>query len=363
MRAPILGLTFAGAVPFLLVASAATLASAQGAAAGATPAQPASAEAPPAADSGTQAQQPAAPSPDAIKEAGERYTRGISLYADGEYVLALVEFERAYQLAPNYKVLYNIGQVRIQLGRYAKAREALQQYLEQGGDDIAAERRRAVSADLEMLAQRTAKLAITVSEAGAEISLDGQVVGTSPLGDPLVVDAGEHTVEVRKVGFYDKAQRVTLAGRDEIPISVELAKVPEAEQRSVVVEHRTERVDTGKSARTTMWIGWAATGTLAIGAGVVGYLGVTKANDLESMRTDYGVSRQQLDDTKSSARTLFMISDITGAAAVIVGGLSLYLTLSNASSGSPQPDRTPKPSAPRVGLGLGPGSLKVSGTF
>ena len=36
----------------------------------------------------------------------------------------MVEFERAYQLSDNYRVLYNIGQVRIQLGRYAKAKEA-----------------------------------------------------------------------------------------------------------------------------------------------------------------------------------------------------------------------------------------------
>ena len=59
-------------------------------------------------------------------------------------------------------------------------------------------------------------------------------------------------------------------------------------------------------------VGGLATGALAVGAGVVGYLGVTKANDLESRRTDYGVSRNELDDMKNSARTLFMISDIAG---------------------------------------------------
>src|SRR6187431_3094612 len=65
-------------------------------------------------------------SAEVLKEAGERYARGLSLYGDGEFLLALVEFERAYQLSNNYKVLYNIGQVRIQLGRYAKAKEALE---------------------------------------------------------------------------------------------------------------------------------------------------------------------------------------------------------------------------------------------
>src|SRR6188768_803127 len=67
-----------------------------------------------------------------LKGAGGRYTRGLALYGDGEFLLALVEFERAYQLSNNYKVLYNIGQVRIQLGRYAKAKEALEEYLKIG---------------------------------------------------------------------------------------------------------------------------------------------------------------------------------------------------------------------------------------
>src|SRR5687768_2725567 len=103
---------------------------------------------------------------DPVKEAAERYQRGLSIYAEGEYLLALVEFERAYQLSPDYRVLYNIGQVRVQLGRYAKAREALEQYMEQGGDAISADRKREVTADLEMLKMRTARLNIVTSEEG-----------------------------------------------------------------------------------------------------------------------------------------------------------------------------------------------------
>jgi len=135
-----------------------------------------------------------APSPEALKEAAGRYTRGLSLYGDGEFLLALVEFERAYELSKNYKVLYNIGQVRIQLGRYAQGREALAEYLRLGGDNVSAERLAAVNKDLAMLVERTASLNIVASQPGADISLDGKVIGTSPLSAPLVVDAGEHSL-------------------------------------------------------------------------------------------------------------------------------------------------------------------------
>src|SRR5687768_4278200 len=62
-------------------------------------------------------------------EARQRYDRGIRLYAEGEFALAVIEFERAYTLVPDYRVLYNIGQVRIQLAQYARARKSLDQYL------------------------------------------------------------------------------------------------------------------------------------------------------------------------------------------------------------------------------------------
>lgn len=311
----------------------------------------ASGDAKPAAD----APADSAPTPQALKEAAERYERGLSLYSGGEYLLALVEFERAYQLAPNYRVLYNIGQVRIQLARYSKAREALEEYLRQGGSEINAERRKAVESDLQMLAERTAKLSILSNEPGADIALDGVGVGTTPLAEPIVVDAGEHTVEVRKNGFYGKSSHVTLAGRDDLEVRLDIAKIPES--KAVVVEGG----GSSRPDRSLVWVGWAATGALAVGAGVVGYLGVTKANDLESMRTDYGVTRQQLDDTKNSARTLFMISDIAGAAAVLTAGASLYFTLATSGSSSEKPpQQQPKP---KVGVGVTPFGVRVSGAF
>ncbi len=299
----------------------------------------------------------AGPSEENLKVAGERYQRGLASYAEGEYVLALVEFERAYQLAPNYRVLYNIGQVRIQLGRYAKAREALEEYLKQGGEEVAADRKKGVQTDLEMLGERTATLNVYVNEDGADISVDGAVVGTSPLSVPLVVDAGEHTVRVHKQGFYDKSSQVTLAGRDEVEVRAELSKLPEAPQSVVVERPQVRQKD------SAIWIGWATTGALAAGAGVAGYLGVTKANDLESMRTDYGVSRKKLDDTKSSARSLFIVADIVGGAAVIAGGISLYLTLSGSSSAERAPRPATPPRAANLKFDVGPGSMAVSGTF
>ena len=295
---------------------------------------------------------PSAPkSAEVLKEAGERYARGLTLYGDGEFLLALVEFERAYQLSNNYKVLYNIGQVRIQLARYAKAKEALEEYLKAGGTSLSAERTQAVNKDLATLAERTASLNVMTSEVGADISLDGKVIGTSPLTAPLIVDAGEHNLVLHKVGFYDAAQSFTLAGHDQLELKVELKPIPVAMQPKLG-EVRTD-VAPSKPSRTAMWATWAATGTLAATAGVVGYFGISKANELESMRTESPADPAELDKAKKSARTLLAISDVAAGLAVVTGGVALYLTLSHPSE---------KP-APSVALGIAPNGLRLRGSF
>src|SRR6478735_9099060 len=292
-----------------------------------------------------------APSPEVLKEAGERYARGLALYGDGEFLLALVEFERAYQLSNNYKVLYNIGQVRMQLARYAKAKEALEEYLKLGGTSLSAERTQAVNKDLATLAERTASLSIVSSEVGADISLDGKVIATSPLTAPLIVDAGEHNLVLHKAGFYDAAQSVTLAGHDQLELKIELKPIPLAMQPKAG-DVRTD-VAPAKPARTAMWAAWAGTGALAATAGVVGYFGISKANELESMRTDSPADAAELEKAKKSARTLLAISDVAAGLAVVTGGVALYLTLSHPSE---------KP-APSVALGIAPNGLRLRGSF
>jgi tetratricopeptide (TPR) repeat protein len=305
---------------------------------------------------------PAGPMPEVVtpmEEARLRYARGLSLYAGAEYVLALVEFERAYQLSPNYRVLYNIGQVRIQLGRYARAFEALTQYVKEGGDAIDPDRRAAVQKDIDMLAERTAKLIVRTNEPGADIQLDGVVIGVSPLAGPLIVDAGEHNIGVRKVGFYDKFQSVTLAGRDARTVDFDLVKL-KSDGPAVVVERRTERQIVERPSRPLMWASWAATGTLGVGAGVAGYFGIQKAQELESKRTAFPLKQDEMQRTKRSAQTLFLAADLMGASAVVMGGISVYLTLSSSEKAV---NKVTRRAPGTVRVGISPKGVKLSGSF
>jgi hypothetical protein len=303
----------------------------------------------------------AAPSQAVVEEAKQRFDRGLDLYTEGEYPLALIEFRRAYELVPNYRVLYNIGQVSIQLGQYANARRALEEYMQKGGDAIPADRRAAVTKDLTMLEQRTAFVEITVNVPGSDVLVDDVSVGKAPLSAALLVDAGIHRVIVRHPGYLQRNDQVTLAGGDRQSLAVTLELEP-PEKSTIVVREREVQ-----SNSTLVIGGWVTTGALATAAVVTGILGAGKAKDLKNLRTadpnkvsDIG---EKLDDTKSSARTLLLVSDVCSGAAVVVGGLSLWFTLNPLKQSSEGPVAEGGDSARPLQLGYEANQLKLRGSF
>lgn len=306
------------------------------------------------------------PSEEAKREAKQRFDRGIDLYQDGDYALALIEFERTYELVPDYRVLYNIGQVSIQLGRYARAMRALLQYLKEGGDKIGEDRLSAVQRDLEMLKGRTAYLNVTSNIEGAEVVLDDVPVGEAPLAEPLLVDAGEHRLTVRKQGYVVRSRQVALAGGEDATINVELVAEPKQQgSRTVIVDQRTTpRVD--DTERTTLlWIGWSTTAALAIGTGIFAALGIEAHNDYKS-KLDAGEfsSPDERDSDRSRARMLITAADVAGAATLVAGGLSLWLTLSGPDEPKQEkPLQKSPPPKPNVSARVGPGMVTVVGTF
>ncbi len=283
-----------------------------------------------------------APSVAARREASERFQRGTRLYTEGENNLALIEFERAYQLVPDYRGLYNIAQVAISLGRFARARTALETYLAEGKEELAATRKQEVEADLEMLRGRTAHLVVRVEPAGAEVLVDDLVVGTSPLEAPLLLEAGEHRVVVRKPRYVLQSQRIVLAGAEEI--SLELTLVPEEADQPIMivrepevpVAHLSPRVpaaDAGDSGFSPALIGWTSAAALAGGAVVTGVLGLTARSQHRELMDRPDPPPGESERLASKANDFFLAADILAASAAVAAGVGLYFTLAGSRKG------------------------------
>src|ERR1044071_8621580 len=130
-----------------------------------------------------------------LDEAKSHFQSGAALYDGNDLRGALVEFQRAYELAPSYKILFNIAQVEMELQDHAGAFKAYTRYVKEGGPDIAPARLAQVNAEIERLRGRIGFLAIQTS-AGASVFVDDLQVGYAPLPEPVAVNAGRHRVTV-----------------------------------------------------------------------------------------------------------------------------------------------------------------------
>jgi hypothetical protein len=65
-------------------------------------------------------------------------------------------------------------------------------------------------------------VSVTVTEAGAEVVVDGSGVGTTPLAEPLRLGTGRHLVEVTKEGFHKWQRRVEVFRQSDTPVEVRL---------------------------------------------------------------------------------------------------------------------------------------------
>ena len=115
-----------------------------------------------------------------LDEAQRRFQRGIELYKEGDFGGALVEFKRAYDLVPSYKILYNLGQVSYQRHDYASAVRYFRQYLGEADDAISPERQKEVATEINRLSPRVGSLEIQAFDDGAEVFVDDVLMGTTP---------------------------------------------------------------------------------------------------------------------------------------------------------------------------------------
>ncbi len=323
--------------------------------------EPSSDEASPPESPSTASEEPASPgkqptesSEAARAEAAQRFQRGLGFYNDGDYALALIEFERAYQLVPDYRVLYNIGQVAIQLSRFARARRALERYLRQGGQELPEQRIVAVERDLAMLRERTAFLELSTEPPGAEVLVDDRSYGKTPLGRPLLLDAGEHRVVVRKKGFEPVTRRLVLAGAEKLGLELELSE--EEEKQVVIVERPEAPAPTPDPASeptaspqpehdnprriNPAVVSWTTAGALAGGGIVTGILGLSAEGSFHELKSQPDPDEEMLQAQISERNAFFLAADIMAGAALAAGGVGLYFTLAKDKKPDAASERT-----------------------
>jgi hypothetical protein len=294
----------------------------------------------------------ASPDPHAdprLLEASKHFGHGVKLSDDGDWRAALIEFERAYAIAPNFRVLFNMGQCRYQLHDYPGALAAFQRYKSESGDAVPPDRRAQLDADIDLLKGRVATLRVVSATTDAQVTLDEANIGTTPLSSPVAVSAGRHKLVLRKAGKTDAERSFDIAGEETLEIKLDLGG-PSID---------TEPAQAGRSiAPAVVGFSVAAAG-IAVGS-VFGLLAISDKSELDRA-CDGKSCPPSSQATFNDGRRDGLVSTIGFVAAIAGAGAgTAYLLFTS-------PRRPEGASAtrswPSLQVFVGPGAIATNGTF
>jgi hypothetical protein len=286
-----------------------------------------------------------APAEERALEARTRYERALQLYNDGAAEGALAEFERAYQLSPTYRLLYNIALIRLQLNDYAQALKAFQEYLAEGGAEVPSVRRSEVERHLATLKTKVGRVEVSSHARGADVLVDDVVVGRVPLTDPLVLNPGRRRITIARGGLSSTTV-VTVAGQDHLKVDLGL-EAPKSQASAHI---------NAPASRAPAYVAWGITGALAVGTAVAGVIALDAMSDLDDERRRIPTTRARLDQAESKMNLRAAVTDILAGATILAGGAALYFTFNKPSS-------EPARGARDIRIGVTPTGLRFEHRF
>jgi hypothetical protein len=311
--------------------------------------------------------------------AQEHLSKGNQQLQDGAYLQALKSFEAAYREYASPKIHFNIGQAANELGQLVKALYHYEQFVAGFRKEDAPQLWEVAHQRIFKLQEQVGTILLQINIPGAEVSVDGEPIGQSPITKPLRFAPGPHVVQVGKPGFEKHVATVKVQGgvvsvarvkllteAEAMAMRKEVQRL-EAERRRITERLARERAEAEAARQGRLRAlrrgGWSA---LGIGAGllvvsvVVGGLNLGEVKKVEDAST--GVEWSTVASHDKSARTLATVFYTTlgvGLAAAAAGGVLLYLGRHRAErSGEPGA----APAAPSVMIlpSVGPGGFGAS---
>lgn len=280
--------------------------------------------------------------------AQDAHRRALELFDHGQYTEALTEFQRAYALAPSFRIQYNIGLCHAALGDAARAVDAFGSYLREGAERIPGPRRAQVESEVARLSKQLASLQLEVEETGSDVTLDGAPLGTGPISRQLRLNQGKHTVSVRSPDGTLKTQTVQLSGGQEQRLHFDAAHTALTPSAPPV----TTADAAPHQSRPVPWLAWGITGALGAATAVTGVLALSARADERDAKARRGVTHDELVNARDKVSSRALATDVLLAGTAVAAGVSLYLTLK--PSGSREPT---------TALVVGPRELLLRGSF
>ncbi|HEX3770177.1 MAG TPA: PEGA domain-containing protein [Polyangiaceae bacterium] len=160
--------------------------------------------------------------PDAARKAWDAAKQ---LAGASDYRGALVEFQRAYEISHNPRVLFNVGVTEKLLTHYARAVDAWEKEQAEGGAQLSPAETSELKNAIAIVQQFVTTIDVAANEPDATLSIDDYPVGKTPFVGPVRIDVGKHVLKLSKDGFVDAVQTVDVASGAKTPVTFHIEPV------------------------------------------------------------------------------------------------------------------------------------------
>jgi hypothetical protein len=210
-------------------------------------------------------------------EAEDLIREGIALRRSGNDGRALPLFQKAHVLAHTPRTAAQLGLVEFALGYAMESELHLTQGLAAPTDAWISKNRGILDDALGRVRATIGEVAVSGTPEGAEVLLNGRLVGRLPLAAPIRVGQGPATVDLRAPGYASASSSVDVAGGKTQKLVFHLEPAPTASSKLPAAELAAKNSDAAhvgegepspardsRGARTIA--GWSLVGVGAAGA-------------------------------------------------------------------------------------------------
>ncbi|HEY6877109.1 MAG TPA: PEGA domain-containing protein [Polyangiales bacterium] len=259
------------------------------------------------------------------RQAGEHFERGIELYSEGNLDAALVAFERAYELAPSYRVLFNLGQIQAERHQYAAALELFEKYLADGDSWISDERKEETNEEIRKLRERVAELWVESDADGAQLFVDDKLVATLPLSENVLINPGLASLRVEKDGYRPATRSIKVTSGERLSVEIPLGEPAQAPDTQG--EGPVSSAPAAAASYRPFWLSSAA--ALVAGGTALTFGLLTRAADHELTHKleAFPFRATEVDAQRSKVKTYAGVTDGFAAATLVGVGLAVYFLI------------------------------------
>jgi len=264
-----------------------------------------------------------------VKEAEERFKKGLILIDEGDCKNAVIEFEESYSLYPTAVVLYNMALCYDELHKYAKAMKYYRQYIEEA-TKVSEMESKPIKSRMKKLEKFLGSVKVTCNVDGASVLIDDEEIGKTPL-DEIYVETGQHTLTVKKDNFSVFKEKLKMVSGKTVSVEahLDIAEIEEDEGGEAgpgdISDIDDEKEKKKKLSPVIFWSMLGVTGALGAGAAVMGGLNVANHNKFKDTSYSDSDKWQDLKDKGETYNIAFLsLIGATGAAVVTTAVLAFF---------------------------------------